>query len=133
MSNVLAGDVSVSTLSPGAANITTDATLGATRDRIEYAGARNGKRRAIDTSRQRARGHPNGGLIVDLIKQPSCGDLGRRSEAQEARLKGFAANIPIRETGRAVDIANAMLYLASDDSVYVTGQEIAVDGGYLCQ
>jgi len=54
-------------------------------------------------------------------------------EAQEARLKGFAANIPIRETGRAVDIANAMLYLASDDSVYVTGQEIAVDGGYLCQ
>jgi NAD(P)-dependent dehydrogenase (short-subunit alcohol dehydrogenase family) len=54
-------------------------------------------------------------------------------DAQAARLGGFAANVPMREVGRAVDIANAMLYLASDDSVYVTGQEIAVDGGYLCQ
>jgi len=55
------------------------------------------------------------------------------AEEQEARMAGFAANVPMREAGRAVDIANAMLYLASDDSVYVTGQEIAVDGGYLCQ
>lgn len=55
------------------------------------------------------------------------------ADEQEARIAGFAANVPMREAGRAVDIANAMLYLASDDSVYVTGQEIAVDGGYLCQ
>jgi len=41
--------------------------------------------------------------------------------------------VPMREVGRAVDIANAMLYLATDDAAYVTGQEIAVDGGYLCQ
>jgi NAD(P)-dependent dehydrogenase (short-subunit alcohol dehydrogenase family) len=55
------------------------------------------------------------------------------ADEQEARLAGFAGNVPMREVGRAVDIANAMVYLASDDSVYVTGQEIAVDGGYLCQ
>jgi NAD(P)-dependent dehydrogenase (short-subunit alcohol dehydrogenase family) len=55
------------------------------------------------------------------------------ADEQEARLAGFASNVPMREVGRAVDIANAMLYLASDDSVYVTGQEIAVEGGYLCQ
>ncbi|MFN8025962.1 MAG: SDR family NAD(P)-dependent oxidoreductase [Acidimicrobiia bacterium] len=58
---------------------------------------------------------------------------GMNADEQDARIAGFAANVPMREAGRAVDIANAMVYLASDDSVYVTGQEIAVDGGYLCQ
>ena len=58
---------------------------------------------------------------------------GMAADEQEARLKGFGANVPMREVGRAVDIANAMLYLATDDAAYVTGQEIAVDGGYLCQ
>ncbi len=52
-------------------------------------------------------------------------------DAQEARLREFGKKIPMRHVGAELDIANAMLYLASAESAYVTGQEIVVDGGYL--
>jgi len=35
------------------------------------------------------------------------------------------------EMGKAMDIANAALYLASDDSAYVSGIVMPVDGGWM--
>ena len=52
-------------------------------------------------------------------------------EDQEAAMARFGALVPMGRTGRDVDIAEAIVYLASDESRYVTGQEIVVDGGYL--
>ncbi len=37
--------------------------------------------------------------------------------------------IPMRHLGDPADIARALVYLASDESAYVTGAELAVDGG----
>ncbi|HZP28066.1 MAG TPA: SDR family NAD(P)-dependent oxidoreductase [Acidimicrobiia bacterium] len=51
--------------------------------------------------------------------------------AQEARLAEFAQGVPMRRVGSVDDIANAILFFASDESGYVTGQELVVDGGYL--
>ncbi len=52
-------------------------------------------------------------------------------EEQEARMAEFGRLVPMRRAGSTLDIANAIVYLASDESAYVTGQEIVVDGGYL--
>ncbi|MDR1230079.1 MAG: SDR family oxidoreductase [Spirochaetaceae bacterium] len=47
---------------------------------------------------------------------------------EEARAKTLAL-IPLKRMATAEDIANTALFLASDESVYITGQVIPVDGG----
>jgi len=57
--------------------------------------------------------------------------LGLSDEEQRARLDGFARRVPMHRTGSVDDVANAVLFLSSDESAYVTGQELVVDGGYV--
>jgi NAD(P)-dependent dehydrogenase (short-subunit alcohol dehydrogenase family) len=57
--------------------------------------------------------------------------LGLSPQEQDAQIASFGERVPMGRAGSVDDIANAILYLASDESAYVTGQEIVVDGGYL--
>jgi len=41
----------------------------------------------------------------------------------------FMSIIPMKDYGKAEDIALAALFLASDDARYITGVNLAVDGG----
>ena len=43
--------------------------------------------------------------------------------------EGILHGIPLGEPGEAEDVANAVLYLASNEAAYITGQVISVDGG----
>jgi NAD(P)-dependent dehydrogenase (short-subunit alcohol dehydrogenase family) len=56
---------------------------------------------------------------------------GLDEDAQEERVAGFAAHLPMKRMGAMDDIADAILFLASDEASYVTGQELIVDGGYV--
>jgi NAD(P)-dependent dehydrogenase (short-subunit alcohol dehydrogenase family) len=40
---------------------------------------------------------------------------------------------PIGHVGAPDDVAYGVLYLASDESKFVTGTELVIDGGYTCQ
>jgi NAD(P)-dependent dehydrogenase (short-subunit alcohol dehydrogenase family) len=51
-------------------------------------------------------------------------------EENETMLKQTLMVIPAGRMGDPIDIANAALYLASDESDYVTGTSIIVDGGW---
>ena len=44
-------------------------------------------------------------------------------------LDGMRAKVPVGRLGQPEDIANAFLYLASDDASYVNGATLSVDGG----
>jgi len=44
-----------------------------------------------------------------------------------------AARIPLGRAGEPLDIANCILYLASEESKYVTGAEFVVDAGMTAQ
>ncbi|MCZ6831286.1 MAG: SDR family oxidoreductase [Gammaproteobacteria bacterium] len=50
-----------------------------------------------------------------------------------AMLERINAEIPLGSMGDPLDIANGCLFLASDESKYMTGSELIIDGGYTCQ
>jgi len=42
----------------------------------------------------------------------------------------IAAAVPLGREGRPIEVANAVLFLASDEASYITGTELIVDGGF---
>ncbi|HFJ9909039.1 TPA: SDR family oxidoreductase [Pseudomonas aeruginosa] len=63
------------------------------------------------------------GVEPGLVATPALGSLGDAA--------ALAAHIPLGRVGQPLDIAHAMLFLASDEASYITGQTLVVDGGAL--
>ena len=61
--------------------------------------------------------------MIDTAMLPSTGDPG----TDAAR----TAHLPLGRVGLPDEVAETVLYLASDASSYVTGAEIVIDGGSL--
>ena len=51
-------------------------------------------------------------------------------EAAEERMKIISSSVPLGRFGTPDEIAKAVVFLASDDSSYITGTELFVDGGF---
>src|ERR1700716_1658057 len=52
------------------------------------------------------------------------------TEAAEEHMKIISSSVPLGRFGTPDEIAKAVVFLASDDSSYVTGTELFVDGGF---
>jgi NAD(P)-dependent dehydrogenase (short-subunit alcohol dehydrogenase family) len=50
-----------------------------------------------------------------------------------AQLEERLQRIPMRRIGTVTDVAYGVLYLASDESSFVTGSELVIDGGVTAQ
>jgi len=64
------------------------------------------------------------------IATPIFGKMGLSAEAREAFARRVE-QLPLGRFGSPEEVARAALFLASDDSAFVTGHELSVDGGML--
>src|SRR6267142_670658 len=63
------------------------------------------------------------------IDTPGLSDLLASAETGQERLKMISNSVPLGRLGTPDEIAKAVVFLASDDSSYITGTELFVDGG----
>jgi NAD(P)-dependent dehydrogenase (short-subunit alcohol dehydrogenase family) len=73
-------------------------------------------------------------LHPGYIWTPLVEELGKASEeGVDAFRKNLDSKHPVGHVGKPEDIAYGALYLASDESAFVTGSELVIDGGYTAQ
>ena len=69
--------------------------------------------------------HP--AAILTTIWEPMLGD----GPDREARMAALVADTPLKRFGTVEEVAALCVFLASDDSAYMTGSELTLDGGLL--
>ncbi len=73
-------------------------------------------------------------IRVNSIHPGFCATpMTRASFQDEQRYGSLMERIPMGRVGQPQELAQGMLYLASDDSAYVTGSELVIDGGVTAQ
>lgn len=69
------------------------------------------------------------------IKTPIWNGMGYfrefvHKEGEKAAFQALAQHVPLKRCAEPEEVARAVLYLASDDAIFVTGTELVIDGGY---
>ena len=90
-----------------------------------YAAAKAG---VIGFSKAAAKELSSRGVTVNMVA-PGCIDTDMTASLPDKAKDAMVAAIPLGRVGLPVDVANAVLFLASDYASYITGQVIHVDGG----
>lgn len=63
------------------------------------------------------------------IETPIFDRMDLPSDTQQKMIDNITAHVPMRRFGKVSEIAEPVVFLASDESSYMTGSEITVDGG----
>jgi len=72
--------------------------------------------------------HP--GFILTAMVEEGIGSMPEAVQLEMS--ERMEREIPLRTMGEPLDIANGCLFLACDESKYMTGSELVIDGGYTC-
>jgi 3-oxoacyl-[acyl-carrier protein] reductase len=68
------------------------------------------------------------GITINAVMPGNVESEGLAELGEEYRRK-MESSIPLKRLGTVADIGNAVLFLATDEAAYITGQTIVVDGG----
>ena len=92
---------------------------------INYAASKAG---VIGMTRSLAREVASRGITVNAVA-PGFIRTDMTDVLSDAVKEGILRSIPLGKLGEAEDVANTVLFLASDEAAYITGQVLSVDGG----
>ncbi|NPD89362.1 MAG: SDR family oxidoreductase [Asgard group archaeon] len=100
---------------------------------VAYCAAKGG---VVNMTRAMAIDHGKDGIRVNCVcpgdvDTPLLRGEAKQLDVDEEEFMEEAANRPLNRVGKPLDVARAVLYLASDLSSWVTGTSIIVDGGGL--
>ena len=68
-----------------------------------------------------------------FIETPMLESMIRDSPDPEKARQTLVRQVPLRRIGKPDDVANMIVYLSSDESTFVTGTEMVIDGGVIAQ
>jgi 2-hydroxycyclohexanecarboxyl-CoA dehydrogenase len=112
-------------------NISSDAARVGSSGEAVYAACKGG---LVSFSKTIAREHARHGITVNVVC-PGPTDTALFADYKEGAgnpeklLEAFTRSIPLGRIGQPEDLPGAILFFASDDGAYVTGQVLSVSGG----
>ncbi|MCH8298922.1 MAG: 3-oxoacyl-[acyl-carrier-protein] reductase [Candidatus Marinimicrobia bacterium] len=108
-------------------NLTSVVGISGNAGQINYSASKAG---IIGLTKSAARELASRNIRVNAIAPGFIETEMTESLSDDAKGK-FLQNIPLGKSGSCADVANLALFLASEESNYITGQVINVDGGFL--
>ena len=96
-----------------------------TPGQANYAAAKAG---LVGMTKAIAREVASRGITVNAVC-PGFIDAGMTTQLPPEVVRGYIEQVPLARAGKPEEVAAAVVFLASDDAAYITGQVVNVDGG----
>jgi 3(or 17)beta-hydroxysteroid dehydrogenase len=74
--------------------------------------------------------HAKSGIRINSVHPGMMPPMLTSFKRGDANREALVEAVPMGREGQPIEVANAVLFLASDDASYITGTELVVDGGF---